>query len=72
MFAASTERFKRAIYPRGALGCIKCGHTIHVYKVSGLAAELSLRCPHCGTRGFYDVRMMAIEEMPERRQKPRR
>jgi len=72
MFAASTARFQRAIYPRGAVGCIKCGHAIHVYKVAGLAEEVSLCCTHCGTRSFYDSRMMAIEEMPERRQKTRR
>jgi len=72
MYAASAERNKRAVYPRGTVGCIKCGHAIHIYKIAGLADEMSLRCAHCGTRAFYDKRVMTIEEMPERRRKPRR
>ena len=70
MFAATTR--SRAVYPRGTIGCHKCGHAIHVYKVAGLADEFSLRCANCGTRHFYDKRVLTIEEMPERRRRPRR
>ena len=72
MYAASTERYRRAVYFRGTIGCTNCGRAIHVHKVAGLADEFSLRCSSCGTRRFYAKRLMAIEEMPERRRKPRR
>jgi len=32
MYAASTK--KRSVYLRGTIGCTKCGHAIHVYKVA--------------------------------------
>jgi len=50
MYAASTK--KRSVYLRGTIGCTKCGHAIHVYKVAGLTDEFSLRCSPCGARSF--------------------
>ena len=47
MFATSIKA--RAVYARGTIGCGKCGHAIHVYKVAGLADEFSLRA---GPRRF--------------------
>jgi hypothetical protein len=72
MFTASTEHHKRAVYFRGTVACITCGQPIHVYKVAGLADEISLSCAKCGTRRFYDRRAVMVEELPERRRRPRR
>ncbi|MGN6572907.1 MAG: hypothetical protein ACTHLO_15975 [Pseudolabrys sp.] len=69
MYAASAKR--RVVYLRGTVRCGKCADAIHVYKVAGLADEFSLRCSNCGTRHFYEKRGLAIEEMPERRRRPR-
>ena len=69
MYAASMKR--RAVYLRGTIGCTRCGNAIHVYKVARLASEFSLRCPHCATRGFYDKRALMVEQLPERRRRPR-
>ena len=69
MYAASTR--KRAVYLRGTIGCTKCGHAIHVYKVAGLADEFSLRCTPCGARSFYTKRTLMVEQLPERRRRPR-
>jgi ribosomal protein S14 len=69
MYAQSTR--KRGFYVRGTIGCARCGHPIHIYKVAGLSDEFSLRCSHCGARGFYARHTLLIEQMPERRRRPR-
>jgi DNA-directed RNA polymerase subunit RPC12/RpoP len=69
MYAASTK--KLTVYLRGTIGCARCANAIHVYKVARLASEFTLRCPHCGTRSFYDKRTLMIEQLPERRRRPR-
>ena len=69
--AKSTEFRRRAVYPRGAVACHACGKAIHVYRLATLPDEFSLRCPACGARDFYSSRVMMIEQMPERRRKPR-
>jgi hypothetical protein len=59
-------------YQRGAIACEKCAAPIYVYKLKTLPDEFFVRCPHCGGRGIYLKRAIAIEETPERRKKPRR
>jgi predicted Zn finger-like uncharacterized protein len=59
-------------YQRGAIDCEKCAAPIYVYKLKTLPDEFSVRCPHCGGRGIYLKRAIAIEEAPEWRKKPRR
>jgi hypothetical protein len=66
-----TEFRRRAVYPRGSVACHACGTAIHVYRLATLPNEFSLRCPACGARDFYSSRVMTIEQMPERRRKPR-
>jgi hypothetical protein len=58
-------------YQRGVVACTKCAAPIYVYKLKTLPDEFSVRCPHCGGRGIYLKRAIAIEEAPERRKKPR-
>jgi hypothetical protein len=66
-----TTRQKR-FYQRGVVACQKCAAPIYVYKLNALPDEFSLRCNKCGARGFYLKRAIAIEELPERRKKPRK
>ena len=71
MFAASKERLRRAVYFRGTVACQACAKPIHIYKLTALAEEFSVRCPACGTRGFHAKRAVTVEQLPERRRKPR-
>ena len=66
------QRPKKTVYQRGMVECRKCAVPIYVYKLNTLPDEFSVRCQRCGERGFYLKREMAIEELPERRKKPRR
>lgn len=70
--AQRIQFLKKPVYHRGMVACHKCAAPIHVYKIAALGDEFSVRCPRCGDRGFYLKREMAIEELPERRKKPRR
>ena len=63
---------KKAVYRRGVVACRKCGTPIHFYKLATLAEEFSVRCARCGDRGLSARRQIGIEELPERRSKPRR
>jgi hypothetical protein len=51
--------------------CQGCRQPIHIYRLAALAEEFSVRCPACGTRGFHARRMVSVEQLPERRRKPR-
>jgi DNA-directed RNA polymerase subunit RPC12/RpoP len=63
---------KKSVYQRGVVACRKCAAPIHFFRLQMLAEEFSLRCPHCGERSLYAKREIGIEELPERRRKPRR
>jgi hypothetical protein len=65
------ERPKKT-YPRGEVICRKCASPIYVYKLNTLPDEFSVRCPRCGDRGIHLKRAVTIQELPERRKKPRR
>jgi predicted Zn finger-like uncharacterized protein len=54
------------------VACRKCKTLIRIDKFSALPDEFSVRCPGCGDRAFYAKRAVVIEDMPERRKKPRR
>jgi hypothetical protein len=62
----------RATYKRGAVECQKCKAPIHVYKIGALPDEFSVQCRQCGHRGVYLKRSLHVEDVPERRKKPRR
>ena len=66
--SARPKRF----YQRGSVTCQKCGAPIYVYKLKALPEEISVRCNKCGGRGFYKARAIVVEDMPERRKKPRK
>jgi hypothetical protein len=63
---------KKSVYQRGIVACRKCGAPIHFCRLAILAEEFSGRCARCGERGLYAKREIGIEELPERRRKPRR
>jgi hypothetical protein len=64
----ASEKF----YQRGELAFRKCATPIHVHKHSTLPEKFSVRCPKCGDRAIYLKRAIAIQEIPERRKKPRK
>ncbi|HEX3164462.1 MAG TPA: hypothetical protein VHQ92_17945 [Pseudolabrys sp.] len=71
----SAPRFRllpKTAYQRGVVACRKCGTLIPVQNFSALPDEFSVRCPGCSDRAFYAKRTVAIQELPERRKKPRR
>jgi Zn finger protein HypA/HybF involved in hydrogenase expression len=67
---AGTSRAKRT-FQRGTIQCRKCGNPIHVYKLAGLPDEFSVQCRKCHDRRVYAKREVTIDELPDRRQKPR-
>jgi Zn finger protein HypA/HybF involved in hydrogenase expression len=66
-----TKRQKRAVYHRGVVACRKCAAPIPIYKLKTLPDEFSVHCPKCGNRGLYMKGTIAVQELPERRRKPR-
>lgn len=72
MLAYRIQPLKKAVYHRGSIACSKCSAPIHIFKLNMLADEFSLHCKACGYRGMYSKHLMRIDELPERRRKPRR
>lgn len=72
MSMLQTHRPKKAVYLRGMVTCRKCAAPLYVHKLNVLAEEFSVRCAKCGDRGIYAKREIAVEELPERRRKPRK
>ena len=62
----------RAVYLRGTVYCQKCNSPIQIFKVNALPDEYSVQCRRCGHRGVYMKRSMHVDELPDRRKKPRR
>jgi hypothetical protein len=62
---------RRSVYHRGTVACPKCGTPIHVYRPATVAEEFSVACKTCGTRAIHGKRALKVEELPERRRKPR-
>jgi len=72
MSAFRVQPQRKSVYQRGVIACGKCGAPIHIFKLNTLADEFSVHCHACGNRGIYSKRSMGIEDMLERRRKPRR
>ena len=66
------QRPKKTMYQRGMVACRKCAAPIYIYRLKALADEFSVHCSKCGDRGIYLKRAVTIEDVPERRQKPRK
>jgi DNA-directed RNA polymerase subunit RPC12/RpoP len=62
---------QKKTYQRGSVTCQKCATPIHVYRLKALAEEFSVNCPKCNYRGIYPKRAVTIQELVERRRKPR-
>ncbi|HZP77232.1 MAG TPA: hypothetical protein VFB45_13900 [Pseudolabrys sp.] len=71
MLAYRPHMQKRATWQRGAVICARCAAPVYVTKLQAVADEFSAQCKSCGHRGLYDKRAMNIEQLPERRKKPR-
>jgi DNA-directed RNA polymerase subunit RPC12/RpoP len=71
MSAQRIQLFRKPGYQRGVVACRKCGAAIPVQNFSALPDEFSVRCPSCSERAFYAKRAVAIQDLPERRKKPR-
>lgn len=72
---AAAERnatISRNIFHRGMVECKRCTSTIYVREPNAVADEFCVPCPRCGSRTLYSKRIMYFEEMPERRDRPRR
>jgi hypothetical protein len=72
VLAVLIQRKIRAVYNRGVISCEKCAAPIHIYRLNALGEEFSVQCGKCGYRGVYSKRALKIEDLPERRKKPRR
>jgi DNA-directed RNA polymerase subunit RPC12/RpoP len=70
--ALRVQVLRKSGYQRGVVPCRKCKALIPVQNFSALPDEFSVRCPSCGDRAFYAKRAVAIQDLPERRKKPRR
>jgi hypothetical protein len=68
----ASHRTKKSMYLRGMVTCRKCASPIYVYRLNALPEEISVRCAKCGTRGIHNKREISMQEMPERRSKPRK
>jgi hypothetical protein len=68
--AQQTPGFSRTAQ-RGVIECEKCHTPIHVNRPGSVSVEFSVPCLHCGHRGIYFKRMLATDDSPERRLKPR-
>jgi hypothetical protein len=71
MLAFRYQPQKKAVYQRGVIACAKCAAPIHLHKLNTLADEFSVSCRCCGRRMIYSKYSIGIEELPERRRKPR-
>jgi hypothetical protein len=69
--AQTTTATRKATYARGMVDCGKCQKTTPVYRVEAVSDEFSVRCSHCGNRGFFRKNDIGIQQLPERRAKKR-
>ena len=71
MAVLQMQRPKKSVYHRGEVACRKCGAPIAIFKLKALPDEFSVHCLRCGDRGIYLKSAVIIQELPERRKKPR-
>ena len=72
MSLLQSHRPKSVTYQRGMIDCRKCAAPVYIYRLNALTDEFSVRCAKCGNRGMYLKRDIAVQELPERRKKPRK
>ena len=70
--ATRTPTYQRSVYLRGTVACQKCNSPIYVYKPNTIPDEYSVQCGKCKHRGVYLKRTLHVENLPERRKKPRK
>ncbi|MDC7787917.1 hypothetical protein PQJ75_29085 [Rhodoplanes sp. TEM] len=61
----------KSTWARGVVACGKCGTANTVQRFEAIVDEFSVRCSRCGHRGFYRKNEIGVQQMAERRQKPR-
>jgi DNA-directed RNA polymerase subunit RPC12/RpoP len=74
MIVALQPAFKntrRGTFTRGTVLCPTCKAAIHLRHPERVDEEFSARCPGCGRRSFHHRRDMTIEQLVDRRKKPR-
>lgn len=71
MAVLQMQRSKKTAYHRGEVVCRKCRTPIPIFKLKALPDEFSVHCLRCGDRGVYLKSAVVIQELPERRKKPR-
>jgi len=72
MATTLAQRSRKATYQRGLIACRKCSAPIYIYRLQALPGEFSVQCPKCKDRSIYVKGAIALEELPERRRKPRK
>lgn len=70
-FAPSRKAPGKSTWARGVVACGKCGTATTVQRFETIVDEFSVRCGRCGHRGFYRKNEIGIQQMAERRLKPR-
>lgn len=65
------QRSRKTTYQRGMIACRKCAAPIYIHKLQALPPEFSVQCSKCGDRGIYTKGAISMQELPERRKKPR-
>ncbi|HEY1472642.1 MAG TPA: hypothetical protein VGF53_01005 [Pseudolabrys sp.] len=72
MATLQIHRLRKGVYRRGMIACRKCAAPIYIYKLNAMPDEFSVQCPKCRDRGIYFKHTIVLQELPERRRKPRR
>jgi uncharacterized paraquat-inducible protein A len=62
---------RRGTFSRGTVQCPACRAAIHLRNPEQVDQEFSARCTRCGRRSFHNRSDMAIEQLVDRRKKPR-
>jgi endogenous inhibitor of DNA gyrase (YacG/DUF329 family) len=62
---------RRGTFTRGTVQCPSCRAAIFLRNPERVDEEFSARCPHCGKRSFHNRRDIKIEQLVDRRKKPR-
>jgi DNA-directed RNA polymerase subunit RPC12/RpoP len=58
--------------PNAAISCAFCGKDISFVRPERLAAEISLKCDHCGRRAIYEAEKVrpfvtSVRKQPEQK-----
>jgi Zn finger protein HypA/HybF involved in hydrogenase expression len=72
MATLQIQRPRKSVYTRGMIACRKCAAPIYIYKLNAMPDEFSVQCPKCRDRSIYFKQAVVLQDLPERRRKPRR